>query len=209
VLREAAQVLIIAAVLGGCAKKEGATAAGDTGAMASTVSDTGMAAAPAVAPSTDEGKIANARSAAPDSISRNATVMDWAATEGGKMRQLAAGTNGWTCYPSSPNPKGAVGEDPMCLDPVFQKWAEAWMTKKDPHITAVGFGYMLQGDRGASNTDPFATESTPTNNWVTAGPHVMVVAPGATIAAVSAKPGPTPWIMWKGTAYAHVMMPVK
>jgi hypothetical protein len=113
VLREAAQVLIIAAVLGGCAKKEGATAAGDTGAMASTVSDTGMAAAPAVAPSTDEGKIANARSAAPDSISRNATVMDWAATEGGKMRQLAAGTNGWTCYPSSPNPHRAVVEEPM------------------------------------------------------------------------------------------------
>jgi hypothetical protein len=177
--------------------------------MATTVSDTGMAAAPAAAPTSDEGKIANARSAAPDSISRNATVMDWPATEGGQMRQLAAGTNGWTCYPSSPNPKGAVGEDEMCVDPVFQKWVEAWMTKTSPKITGLGFGYMLHGDRGASNTDPFATDSTATNNWVRAGPHVMVVAPAGTLASVSGKPGPIPWIMWKGTPYAHVMMPVR
>jgi hypothetical protein len=193
--------------LAACAKKETATT-GDTGAMAVAPADTGMAAA-SVPATTDEGKVAEARSAAPAIVSRDASVMDWPATEGGQMRELAKGSNGWVCYPSTPAPTGAIGQDPMCLDPVFQKWAEAWLTKKNPNVTAVGFGYMLHGDRGASNTDPFATDSTATNNWVRVGPHVMVVAPGATLASVSATPGKSPWVMWKGTPYAHVMMPVQ
>jgi hypothetical protein len=214
VVRHAAAGLIIAVAIIGCQKKEAAPGAGDTGVVGATdtatvapmAKEAPMPTAPAT---TDEGKTAEARSAAPDNVSRDATVMDWPATEGGQMRELAKGSNGWVCYPSTPSPKGAIGQDPMCLDPVFQKWAEAWMTKKSPNITAVGFGYMLHGDRGASNTDPFATDSTATNNWVRVGPHVMVVAPGATLASVSATPGKSPWVMWKGTPYAHVMMPVR
>ncbi|MDO8501318.1 MAG: hypothetical protein Q7S20_05710 [Gemmatimonadaceae bacterium] len=175
--------------------------AADTGTIASTDGATPAA-------SSDEAKIAEAMSAAPDLISKTATIMDWPATEGGQPRQLRAGTSGWVCYPSSPNPKGAVGQDPMCLDPVFQEWAGAWMSKTPPKITGVGFAYMLKGDRGVSNTDPFATDSTATNNWVRATAHLMVVAPAATLASVSATPGGSPWVMWKGTPYAHVMMPV-
>jgi hypothetical protein len=148
--------------------------------------------------------------AAPDSISRAATIMDWPATQGGEFRQLRAGTNNYVCYPSTPGATGprALLQDPMCLDPVFQQWAQAWLTKSPVNIRGVGFGYMLQGDRGASNTDPFATEPTATNNWLVAGPHVMVVAPSGQLANLTATPGRGPWVMWKGTPYAHVMVPV-
>jgi hypothetical protein len=138
--------------------------------------------------------------------------MDWPATEGGKFIQLRAGKNGWVCYPSSPAATTAVGQDPMCLDAEFQKWAGAWMTKKPPKLTGVGVGYMLQGDRGASITDPFAMSGTANaKDWVVAGPHIMVTTPNT--ASLNSLPGvPTggvPWVMWKGTPYAHIMVPVK
>jgi hypothetical protein len=166
------------------------------------------------APVTNADKIKNAMSAAPDSVASKATIMDWPATEGGKLVQLRAGTNGWTCYPSTPTASTAVGEDPMCLDAEFNKWAGALMTKKPPKLTGVGVAYMLQGDRGASITDPFAnpaTASTNAKDWVVAGPHVMVASPNT--AALNGLPGApsggVPWVMWKGTPYAHIMVPVK
>lgn len=162
------------------------------------------------AASSDEEKIAEAMSAAPDSISQHAAVMDWPATEGGEFRQLRAGTNNWVCYPSMPRAVTSdVGQDPMCVDPVFQEWIAAYANRTRPNVRTVGFGYMLRGDVGASNTDPFAMDSTADNNWVRLGPHVMLVAPPATLAALTDTPGPTPWVMWKGTPYAHVMLPVQ
>src|SRR2546422_11306268 len=58
-------------------------------------------------------KIADAMKAAPRSISAKATIMDWPATEGGKMVPLRAGTNGWTCLPDFPATRG---DAPMCAD---------------------------------------------------------------------------------------------
>src|SRR2546422_7052829 len=58
-------------------------------------------------------KIADAMKAAPRSISAKATIMDWPATEGGKMVTLRAGTNGWTCLPDFPATRG---DDPMCVE---------------------------------------------------------------------------------------------
>jgi len=56
------------------------------------------------------------------------------------------------------------------------------MSKKDPQIKEVGIGYMLRGDQGASNTDPFATGKTATNNWVVSPAHIMVpTAPMSTV----------------------------
>ena len=39
--------------------------------------------------------------------------------------------------------------------------------------------YMLNGDTGASNTDPWATKSEPGNHWIQTGAHVMIVGPAA------------------------------
>lgn len=160
---------------------------------------------------TDAQKIASAKSAAPPEISSGATIMDWPDTPDGKPRQLLAGTNGWVCFPNTPSEfAGASGQDPMCLDGPWQKWADAWSAKKAPENTGFGIAYMLKGDKGASNTDPFATKQTPDNHWVVSGPHVMVLLSDPkqleTYSDDPAKGGP--FIMWKGTPYAHLMVPV-
>ena len=152
--------------------------------------------------SSDAAKIRKAMSAAPAEISRNATIMD--VGPDGKMNELRAGTNGWMCMS---DPSG----DPMCLDKEWQGWADAWINKKDPQIKNVGIAYMLRGDKGASNTDPYAAKRTADNNWVVSGPHVMVLTPDtAQLDALPTDPSKGgPWIMWKGTKYAHIMVPVK
>jgi hypothetical protein len=160
---------------------------------------------------TDAQKIASAQAAAPAEIAKNATIMDWPDTPTGKSRQLKAGTNGWVCYPTTPSEMGgASGDDPMCLDKAWQGWAEAWMAKKDPPAGGAGIGYMLKGDKGASNTDPFATAPSPSNQWVVSPPHIMVLyADPKALDAFTADPkGGGPWVMWKGTKYAHLMVPV-
>lgn len=154
-------------------------------------------------------KIRDAMSAAPAAISKNAMIMDWPDKAGAPMKQLRAGTNGWMCMPST-GAGGGIGADPMCLDKAFSGWADAWMNKKDPQTTTVGTGYMLRGDKGASNSDPFAEGATPTNQWVVSGPHIMVIVPNA--AQLDAYPTDPqnggPFVMWKGTKYAHLMVPV-
>ena len=196
-------VAVSLASLAACNSNEAALTSDSTAAAAPTTAS--------AAPTTDEGKIQNAMSAAPDSVSAAATIMDWPATEGGEFSQLRAGTNGWVCYPSTPAPAGAVGQDPMCLDAEFQKWAGAWMTKKSPQLAGVGVAYMFQGDRGASITDPFAKTAADAKDWVVAGPHIMVTTPNmASLAALPGVPaGGIPWVMWKGTPYAHIMVPLE
>jgi hypothetical protein len=160
---------------------------------------------------TDEQKIANAMSAAPADIAKNATIMDWGATPEAAPRQLRAGTNGWVCFPNSPMEFGEASlSDPMCLDQQWQKWAEAWMSKTAPKPTGTGIAYMLSGDKGASNTDPFATGPTADNNWVVSPPHIMVLYPDtAMLDSFPTDPmNGGAWVMWKGTPYAHLMVPV-
>ena len=98
----------------------------------------------------DAATIAKAVSAGPPEIRKDATVMGLGAD--GQMKQLRAGTNGWMCML---DPVGNA----MCLDKEWQAWGDAWMHKQDPpQPKAVGVAYMLRGDNGASNTDPFATK---------------------------------------------------
>lgn len=147
-------------------------------------------------------KIANATSAAPMSISANATVMDWDNTV------LREGTNGWTCLPDMPV---SSGNDPMCLDEPWVNWVDAFMTKTEPNFSKIGFGYMLTGDSPASNTDPFAEGPTPDNEWISeGGPHVMMVVPDpAMLDGLSTDPADGgPWVMWRDTPYVHVMIPL-
>jgi hypothetical protein len=168
------------------------------------------AAAAANAGMTTAEKIASARSAAPAAISGHATVMDYGSGPRGQMKQLAAGTNGWVCFPTTAAaPKG--DNDPMCLDKSWQAWAEAWMKKTTPPPSAgTGIAYMLKGDRGASNTDPFATAKTPDNHWVVSPAHIMVLPsdPKQLDGMPDDPKTGGPWVMWKGTPYAHLMVPV-
>ena len=144
--------------------------------------------------------IAEARTAAPPSITDDATYMDW------EHNVLREGSNEWTCMPSPPG----FRDTPMCLDETWMKWAQAWMTKSELKIDRVGTAYMMAGDAGASNTDPFATAPTADNEWVVSGPHLMVIVPDtAELDALPTDPeNGGPWVMWKGTPYAHIMMPI-
>ena len=150
----------------------------------------------------DAAAIAKATSAAPADIAKGAAVMGTGAD--GKMKELRAGTIGWMCM-------NELAGDSMCLDKEWQGWGDAWMNKKDPpKRTSVGVAYMLKGDKGASNTDPYATKATADNHWVVSGPHIMLLPTDA--AQLDAYPTDWtkggPWVMWKGTPYAHIMVPV-
>jgi hypothetical protein len=155
-------------------------------------------------------KVQVAMSAAPASISQGAAIMDWPAS-GGPPQEIRKGTNGWTCFASTPQAASTAGKDPMCLDNEFATWGQALANKKKPVVKDVGIGYMLQGDEGVSNIDPYATSPTDKNQWVKSGPHIMVVVPNAAqLAAFPTDPkSGGPWVMWKGTPYAHLMVPVQ
>src|SRR5256885_16076300 len=160
---------------------------------------------------TDKKKIPKCNRTTPPGISQKETIIEKTAPPGSKATQLRAGTNGWVCYPSTPEMNhGASGGDPMCLDKSWQSWAEAWSSKTQPKITSQGIAYMLKGDAGASNTDPFAMGPTDSNQWVVSPPHIMVLYTDTKM--LDAFPSdPTnggPWVMWKGTPYAHLMVPV-
>ena len=156
----------------------------------------------------DEELIKLSLSAAPDAMAKDAAVMVIGAD--GKMRTLRKGSGQWTCMPGHADP---ANPDPMCGDKNAMEWAHAWMSHKPPPANKVGFMYMLQGDSGASNTKPYDTKETPDNNWIKTGSHVMIVGSGAKMLAGyprSAKPDPTqPYVMWPGTPYEHLMLPVQ
>jgi len=149
-------------------------------------------------------KLAFGMSAAPPEIARHATVMDM--TDMSKPKQLRAGTNGWICYAMILG----TNNEAMCLDKQWQNWAAAWMSKTEPKIEGTGIAYMLRGDNGASNTDPYAMGPTADNQWVKSPPHIMVLySDPKMLDAYSTDPkSGGPWVMWKGTPYAHVMVPV-
>jgi hypothetical protein len=183
-----------------------------TPAPATQTSPAPPAAAPAAAkgpvapPTTDEGMIASAMSAAPEAVARNATIV--AMNDKMEMRTLRQGSNGWTCLPDMPTSPGA---DPMCLDKNGMEWAGAWMAHKDPPQDKMGFGYMLVGGSDASNTDPFATKPAPSGQWVDTGPHVMIFNIGTRFDGYPTTPGDakSPYVMFPNTPYAHLMIPVK
>jgi hypothetical protein len=160
------------------------------------------------APMSDEEVIADAMAAAPEAVARHATIV--AADEHGEMRTLREGTNAFTCMPDNPQ---SPGKDPMCLDKAGMEWAQAWMSHSEPPAGRVGFGYMLQGGSDASNTDPFAGEPAAGQQWVDTGPHVMIFNLGEAIRDYpSQEDDPDtsqPYVMWAGTPYEHLMIPVE
>jgi len=89
---------------------------------------------------------------------------------------LEPGTGAYTCYPTRDSMKKR-GKMSMCLDKIWQAWADAWQNKKPFKANEVGIAYMLAGDVGSSNTDPYADAPTSNNQWVEPGPHLMVVVP--------------------------------
>jgi hypothetical protein len=157
---------------------------------------------PVKPPTTTAAKIRSAMSAAPLAVAKDATILDIPS-----MAVLRQGTNGWTCIPDGPSP----GVDPMCMDQNGFEWAKAWMNHQPPPADKMGFGYMLAGGSDASNTDPFAEKPNTGDRWVDTGPHVMVLNIGDRFAGYPTVATNTkvPYVMWAGTPYAHLMIPIK
>ena len=159
-------------------------------------------------PGSKEAKIQDALNAAPESLAKNASVMDFPEKEGGDLVELQKGSNDWTCFPDYPL---SPGKDPMCVDKQGMLWMQAYITQKSPDLTQAGLAYMLQGGSDASNTDPFAQKPTAGDDWITTPSHTMVFPVGKLDQTVYSKDPKNggPWIMWAGTPYEHLMVPVK
>jgi len=169
--------------------------------------DTQKTAAAKPAP-TDAEIITSATAAAPAKVAAHATVVTM--NDDGSMRTVRKGTNGFTCMPDSPS---TPGPDPMCMDANAMEFVHAWVGHKVPPTGKIGFMYMLAGGTDASNTDPYATKPQANNHWVKTGPHVMIVGADAAFLdqyPKSADPDTSvPYVMWAGTPYQHLMIPVK
>jgi hypothetical protein len=139
---------------------------------------------------TDQELINKLNDAAPAAVLKGATILNMGTD--GQMKVIHA---------------------PMCADEAGMEWGKAWQAKA-PLPQKLGFIYMLRGDNGTGNTDPFAAKETPDNNWSKTGPHVMIVGAEAKSMLQAyprdAKPDPSkPYVMWPGTPYEHLMLPVK
>jgi hypothetical protein len=154
-----------------------------------------------------QAKIENAMSAAPSTVSADATILDNELDDAGKFVVLRDGSNGWFCFPDIPS---SPGNDPQCMDQTWLDWNYAFYAGEAPNVTVPGLEYMLQGGSDPSNTDPLATEPAAGEAWVSSPPHIMIVLPGTldqTVFSTDHHSG-QPYIMWAGTPYEHLMMPV-
>lgn len=159
----------------------------------------GEAAALANAEMTEKLSILYAESAAPFEVSGKARIVDLVGIT------LREGSNGWTCIP--------VPGEPMCLDEQWMAWWDVMLQGGDElQIDEIGFAYMLAGDHGASNISRAETLDGPTadNDWVVTGPHLMLLSPDpALLESLPDDPAAGgPYVMWRGTALEHVMIPI-
>jgi hypothetical protein len=152
-------------------------------------------------------KIANAMTAAPSSISAKATILDWPAKDGEAPEVLRKGTNGWSCFPDSPETKG---NDPVCADSAWLNLFEAYLTHKTPAVPYVSVAYMIApGGSWLSNTEPYAMTETADHKFAYHPPHLMIAVPDSkSLAGLPTDPSNGgPYVMWANTPYAHIMVP--
>ena len=154
-----------------------------------------------------QAQIDNAMSAAPSTVSANATILANELDDAGKFVVLQEGSNGWYCQPDESR---TPGPDPICFDQTWLDWMYARGADNEPNVTVPGFAYMLQGGSESSNTDPYAAEKTEDVDWMTSPPHIMVLLPGGLEQTSLSSDFDTagPWIMYEDTPYEHIMMPV-
>lgn len=155
----------------------------------------------------DAALIQSAMSAAPPAVARGAAIIAMGAN--GTMRTVRRGDNGFTCMADNP---ATPGPDPMCMDANAAEWVMAWVQHRTPPANNVGLMYMLAGGTDASNTDPYSERPGRNAPWVQTGPHIMVVGSESLLRNYPSGARPNtarPYVMWAGTPYAHLMIPVR
>lgn len=168
---------------------------------------------PAAAPPKDQ-QIAAAIAAAPEERRAEAGVLGW--TADGQVRELRAGSNDLICLADDPrDDKFSVACYHRDLEPFMKRGRELsaqGLKGKERHEvrwTEVDEGkvampreprllYVLTGDGWDSATGKVAN---PYLRWVVYSPYATPESTG-----LSVEPGPHPWLMYPGTAGAHIMM---
>jgi len=145
--------------------------------------------------------VAHARAAAPAAIGGSAAVVI-----NGEV--VAKGNNGWTCLPEVMPGDGAA----ICIDAVWGEMMAALGAKAPFKATGVGISYMLLGDSsgfGVSNSNPYHENPVNADDYVETGPHLMIIVPKESLKGMTDDPSTGgPYVMWKDTEYAHIMVPV-
>lgn len=148
-----------------------------------------------------EENIHRAESAAHSDLSSKATILD---TQGNVLRK---GNSHWHCVPGIPVIPGDT--HPMCNDSVWVELLQAAAEGKPFKADKLGISYMMQGDAYVSNSNPAATDPNNGDVWVKEGPHLMIIVPHELLEGISDDPfNGGPYVMWKGTPYAHIMVPI-
>jgi hypothetical protein len=146
-------------------------------------------------------KIAQARAAAPAAIGADATIVI-----NGEV--VVEGSNGWTCLPDTMPGDGAA----VCIDAVWGEMMAALGAKAPYAASGIGISYMLLGEppgSGVSNSDPYHEDPVNADDYVETGPHLMLIVPKELLEGMNHDPSTGgPYVMWKDTDYAHVMIPV-
>jgi len=145
--------------------------------------------------------IAHARAAAPAAVSSGATIVVQGTV-------VVEGNNGWTCMPDTMPGDGAA----ICIDAEWGKMFAAMMAKESYKASGIGISYMLLGEppgSGVSNSDPYNENPVHAHDYVETGPHLMIILPKEMLAGLNSDPSTGgPYVMWKDTDYAHLMIPV-
>lgn len=151
-------------------------------------------------------------SAAPAFLGDLATVIG---TDGVVLRE---GTNGWICQSANPRPVPTNGwasaheAMPACHDGEGMKWMMGYMQGKAPDMERDTFMWMLHGDMGEDNTTAgvLDREDAVMGQWIESGPHLMLMPKDPVTLASYPSDFTTgaPYVMFAGTPYAHLMIPV-
>lgn len=163
---------------------------------------------PSHGPESDADKIADASRAAPQGLVANATILDWPEEPGEDFKVLREGSNGWYCLPDFPHDSNYA---PECFDAEWLSFLKAYLTGAQPTTKRIGLSYMLNARWAVSNTDRTATGPTPDNQWHEGGSHLMLVVPDpAMLDWFPTEPTPEggAYVMFAGTPYAHLMVPI-
>lgn len=160
---------------------------------------------PAVLYMSDKEQIELARSAAPSSISRNATII--IIDKDRKFKKVITGTNGFTCYSDLDKIDVPV---PSCMDAAAVQWWNDFIEQKPrPTNKVPGIAYMAQGAlRWEKDGKIYMDWHEPGTRRVKEPAHWLILWPfnaGAT--KLPTYPGKLgSYIMYDGTPWSHLMI---
>ena len=184
-------ILAACAALAACGKKEQAAPANES-----------------PLPGSIAYKAAQALSAGPEWLAGVATIAQMPAVDSAPIEILRQGTGGWTCFANLPSTPRKV---PLCVDEQFLSWVEALRAHaKAPALSAMAIAYAMQGLRVASATEPLKASPDSGKPWVDIPAAVLIGMPNSQAfrGIPTASHGNRPWVLWAGTPWAVMVVPV-